>query len=121
MNRKEIDFDDILGPPTIRINEYVDKKVPFNESSWVNNSDLTILELAKILPQQLPFLYTLIHEHPDLLPGSNNIPGKIQELVCVDILEKLKSRSPRDHKLERKIRNLWIKCGGHKTTIVKGE
>lgn len=119
MSNADVDFEELLGPAKITIKDYQDRRQPLMDNQWVENSDLAILELAKFLPTQLSFLYSMIHEHPSLLPKTYGIPGKIQELVYLDIMEKLKNKTPRDPDLEKKITQLWIENGGQKPTEVK--
>ncbi len=115
MKKKPLDIFDILEPATISIRNYERNTVPFKDDRWIDSSDLTIREVAKLLPLQISFIYCLLHEHPNLLPSERNAPGRIQELVYLDIMNNLKSREKRDLGLERKIMRMWVENGGSKT------
>ena len=110
--QKELDLFDILEPATITIKNYEENISPFKDDRWIDSSDFTIQEVARVLPKQLSFIYCLLHEHSNLLPSERNVPGRIQELVFLDIMNNLKSRTKRDLGLERKITRLWVDNGG---------
>lgn len=114
MPKKVLTLWDLLEPPTITIAEYEDRTIPFTGDSWIESSDQTILEIAKLLPYQLSFIYSILHEYPELLPVEKQVPGWIQELLYHDIMKRLESNTDRDRRLERKITELWIKNGGIK-------
>jgi len=65
-----------------------------------------------VLPNQLSFIYALLHEFPHLLPSEKCSPGRIQELIFLDVMERLTNKTERDYNLERKIKLLWIKNNG---------
>lgn len=114
MKKNEPDIFDLLEPTRIIIKEYENKTIPFQGDEWIDSSDLTIQEIAKLLPHQLSFIYGLLHEYPELLPSERHIPGRIQELIFKDIMQNLQSRSERNHTLERRIIHLWVEHGGIK-------
>ena len=125
MKKKELDIFDILEPATIIIKEYTDMTTPFNDDNWVDNSDATIAEIAKTLPNQLTFIYSVLHEYQNLFPEEKGRPGRIQKFIYLDIMERLKNRTCRDYKLERKIQQLWKDAGGYikksKKKVVKND
>ncbi len=114
MRKKVLDIWDMLEPPTIRVEEYKNETMPFKDDKWIDCSDLTIQEVARLLPYQLSFIFEMLHEFPNLLPVNKHSPGRIQELVYTDIMNNLRSRLKRDLSLERKITQLWVKNGGVK-------
>lgn len=113
MKKKELDIFDILEPATITVRSYQESTIPFEDEQWFDSGDITIREIAKLLPFQLPFIYCLLNEHPNLLPLERITPGRIEELILLDIMENLKCRSQRDYELESKILQLWKSCGGY--------
>lgn len=115
MSKKDRDLFDILEPPKIVIKEYVDQRIPFIDSGWIDNSDLTIQEIARVLPYQLSFVYAMIHKFPELLPSEMHCPGRIQRLIYQDIMARLKNKMTRDYNLEREITKIWIENGGLKS------
>lgn len=121
MEKKYRDLFDILEPTQIVIKEYVDKTIPFLDSGWIDNSDLTIQEIARLLPHQLSFVYAVLNEYPDLLPIENHFPGRIQQLIYQDIMGRLKNKTVRDYNLERKISKLWADNGGHESVSSTGK
>lgn len=112
MKKKVLDILDILEPATIHIKEYSNQTVPLSKYLWIDSGDYTIQEIARLLPHQLSFIYALLHEFPHLLPSDKNSPGRIQELIFLDVMERLRNKSKRDYILERKIKQLWTENGG---------
>ena len=116
MKDKELDIFDILEPATIRIREYENQTIPFFTNAWIESADQTIFEIARLLPNQLSFIYTLLHEFPYLLPGEKSFPGRVQTLLYQDIMQRLENKTKRDFNLERKIKQIWVENGGHVPT-----
>jgi hypothetical protein len=114
MGKKDLDIIDLLEPVQINVKNYENKTNPFQGTEWIDSSDLTIQEIAKLLPYQLSFIYSLLHEYPELLPSERHMPGRIQELVFQDIMKNLVSKTKRNYSLERKVTQLWIENGGIK-------
>jgi hypothetical protein len=112
MKKKELDIFDILEPATIHIKEYSNQTAPFTSDTWVDSGDYTIHEIARVLPNQLSFIYALLYEFPHLLPSEKCSPGRIQELIFLDVMERLRNKTKRDYILERKIKQLWTENGG---------
>jgi len=121
MKKKELDILDILEPATIQVKEYTNQTIPFNTDDWIYSADCTIQEIARMLPHQLSFIYALLHEHPNILPSTMYSPGRIQELVFLDIMERLINKTKRDYNLERKIKLLWLKNNGQIPDKFKGK
>jgi hypothetical protein len=120
MKKNVVDMLDILDPARIVIKEYANETTPFKNDSWIDNSDLTIQEVARLLPHQLSFVYAMLHEFPYLLPSLKQNPGRVQELIFQDIMQRLKNKSVRDCNLERKITQIWIENGGQKPIRSRG-
>ncbi|NLD91338.1 MAG: hypothetical protein GX639_01585 [Fibrobacter sp.] len=115
MKEKELDIFDILES-NIRFREYEVKTIPFASDAWFDSADQSILEIARILPNQLTFIYTMLHEFPNQLPIDKSFPGRIQTLIYEDVMQRLKNRTERDFDLERKINQIWVASGGYVPT-----